>query len=101
MARQATRRSDTLARSGSSTSPTGEERRIGGGARLGCGVRWLPDGGLVFISDADGWFQVVRRATDLTSRTTVTAGEREHGEPGALFGSRRYPSPDGTWSPIP
>ena len=35
-------------------------------------------GGLIFVSDADGWFQVVRLAPDLTTRTVVTAGDEEH-----------------------
>jgi dipeptidyl aminopeptidase/acylaminoacyl peptidase len=77
------------------TIADGAERRIGEGAAWECGVRWLPDGGLVFISDADGWFQVVRLAADLTSRTPVTAGAQEHGEPGALYGLEAHPSPDG------
>ena len=28
------------------------------------GARWLPDGSLLFVSDADGWFQVVRLTAD-------------------------------------
>ena len=73
----------------------GAERPIGEGDDWECGVRWLPDGGLVFISDADGWFQVVRVAPDLATRTPVTAGTLEHGEPGALYGLEAHPSPDG------
>src|SRR6185312_17255826 len=43
----------------------------------------------------DGWFQVVHLAADLDSRTPVSAGNREHGEPGALYGLEAHPSPDG------
>ena len=76
------------------TIADGAERPIGADADWECGVRWLPDGGLVFVSDADGWFQVVRLAPDLETRTTITAGAQEHGEPGALFGLEALPSPD-------
>jgi dipeptidyl aminopeptidase/acylaminoacyl peptidase len=77
------------------TIADGAERPVGEGSDWECGVRWLPDGGLVFITDADGWFQVVRLAPDLEARTAVTAGTREHGEPGALYGLEAHPSPDG------
>ena len=77
------------------TIADGSERPIGEGADWECGVRWLPDGGLTFISDADGWFQVVRVAADLKTRTPVTAGAQEHGEPGGLYGLEALPSPDG------
>jgi dipeptidyl aminopeptidase/acylaminoacyl peptidase len=77
------------------TVADGSERPIGEGADWECGVRWLPDGGLIFISDADGWFQVLRVAADLSTRTPVTAGALEHGEPGGLYGLEALPSPDG------
>ena len=78
------------------TIADGTERHVGDGADWECGVRWLPDGGLLFISDADGWFQLVRTDADLVRRTVVTSGAIEHGEPGALFGLDAQPSPDGS-----
>ena len=42
---------------------TGDARR-GRRAQPDVGARWLPDGSLLFVSDADGWFQVVRRTAD-------------------------------------
>ena len=76
---------------------TGEERTIAGAAEWATGARWLPDGsGLLFVSDADGWFQVVRVNADGTGRIVLTSGAVEHGAPGALFGIAPIPSPDGT-----
>ena len=60
------------------------------------GARWLPDGSLLYVSDADGWFQVVRLTADGHDRIVLTAGEREHGEPGGGDGSAPLPSPDGS-----
>ena len=60
------------------------------------GARWLPDGSLLYVSDADGWFQVVRRPADGHDRIVLTAGEREHGEPSGGLGFAPLPSPDGT-----
>ena len=45
------------------------------------GARWLPDGSILYVSDADGWFQVVRLTADGHDRIVLTGGEREHGEP--------------------
>ena len=76
---------------------TGEERTIAGAAEWATGARWLPDGsGLLFVGDADGWFQVARIDTDGTGRIALTSGSVEHGAPGALFGIAPMPSPDGT-----
>ena len=76
---------------------SGEERTIAGAAEWATGARWLPDGsGLLLVSDADGWFQVVRIDSDGTGRTALTSGAVEHGAPGALFGIAPIPSPDGT-----
>jgi dipeptidyl aminopeptidase/acylaminoacyl peptidase len=77
------------------TIEDGKERPLGDGADWECGPRWTPDGGLVFLSDADGWFQVVRLGPDLGARTIVTAGATEHGEPGGTYGYAPLPSPDG------
>ena len=56
----------------------------------------MADGSLLFVSDADGWFQVVRRTADGHDRIVLTTGEREHGEPSGGFGAVPLPSPDGT-----
>ena len=60
------------------------------------GASWLPDGSLVYVSDADGWFQVVRRSPDGRDRIVLTDGEREHGEPSGGTGYVPLPSPDGS-----
>ena len=76
---------------------SGEERTVAGAAEWATGARWLPDGsGLLFVGDADGWFQVVRVNADGTGRSVLTSGAVEHGAPGALFGIAPLPSPDGT-----
>ena len=46
----------------------------------------MPDGSLLYVSDADGWFQVVRLTADGHDRIVLTAGEREHGEPAGGVG---------------
>jgi dipeptidyl aminopeptidase/acylaminoacyl peptidase len=74
---------------------TGSERLVGDGSDWECGPRWLPDGGLLFLSDADGWFQVTRLSADGQQRMPVTGGELEHGEPGGSTGSAPLSSPDG------
>jgi dipeptidyl aminopeptidase/acylaminoacyl peptidase len=76
---------------------TGAERRIEAHGAWECGPRWLPDGGLLLVSDADGWFQVVRLGPDLSERTILTSGAQEHGEPSGGFGAVALPSPDGRW----
>jgi dipeptidyl aminopeptidase/acylaminoacyl peptidase len=76
---------------------TGVERRIEADGAWECGPRWLSDGTLLLISDAAGWFQVVRVGLDLRERTILTSGVQEHGEPTGGFGSVALPSPDGRW----
>jgi dipeptidyl aminopeptidase/acylaminoacyl peptidase len=73
----------------------GHEEPVGSASDWECGPHWLRDGSLVFLSDADGWFQVVRLSPDRRTRTTLTSGAREHGEPGGGFGYAPIPSPDG------
>ncbi len=73
----------------------GDERRIPAGDAWECGPRWLPDGGLTLLTDADGWFQVVRLDPDLRERTILTAGAVEHGDPSSPFGFVPLVSPDG------
>jgi dipeptidyl aminopeptidase/acylaminoacyl peptidase len=75
---------------------SGESRVVAGEGSIDVGARWLPDGSLLFTSDADGWFQVVRLTADGHDRIVLTAGEREHGEPGGGIGSAPLPSPDGS-----
>jgi dipeptidyl aminopeptidase/acylaminoacyl peptidase len=75
---------------------TGRERLIAGEDCWEIGPRWLPDSsGLLFVSDRDGWFQVVRVDIDGSNRTVLTSGEREHGEVGGGWGYVPLPSPDG------
>ena len=75
---------------------TGRERLIAGEHAWETGPRWLPDGsGLLFISDKDGWFQVVRVSLDGTERVLLTTNRREHGEPGGGWGYAPLASPDG------
>jgi len=51
---------------------TGEERRIAGSeTEWACGPRPMPDGGWLYTSDADGWFQVVRLSAEGKERQTV------------------------------
>jgi dipeptidyl aminopeptidase/acylaminoacyl peptidase len=75
---------------------SGECRVVAGERSIDVGARWLPDGSLLFTSDADGWFQVIRLTADGHDRIVLTAGEREHGEPGGGIGFAPLPSPDGS-----
>ncbi len=59
------------------------------------GAQWMPDGSLLYLTDADGWFQVVRRSVDGTVLTVLTEGAQEHGEPTGSFGLVPLASPDG------
>lgn len=60
------------------------------------GPRWTADGSLLFVTDADGWFQVVRRSADGRETVALTSGRREHGEPSGGIGWAPLPSPDGS-----
>jgi dipeptidyl aminopeptidase/acylaminoacyl peptidase len=74
---------------------TGTLEIVTGEDSLDTGARWAPDGSLLYLSDADGWFQVVRRTPDGRDRIVLTSGEREHGEPSGGAGYVAEPSPDG------
>ena len=74
----------------------GELQVVGGEDSHDAGPVWMADGSLLFVSDADGWFQVVRRSPDGRDRFVLTDGEREHGEPSGGLGYVPLPSPDGT-----
>ena len=74
---------------------SGREEMVTGVDSWDTSVQWLADGGMLHISDASGWFQVVRRPADLGRPAALTAGERDHGEPAATFGFVPLPSPDG------
>ncbi len=74
---------------------TGDTRIVAGTDSVDVGARWLPDGSLLFASDADGWFQIVRLTADGHDRVVLTTGPREHGDPRLKLGSPPLPSPDG------
>jgi dipeptidyl aminopeptidase/acylaminoacyl peptidase len=74
---------------------TGKSEVVAGQRSHDTGATWLADGSLVFVTDADGWFQVVRRSPDGRDRIVLTDGEREHGEPSGSYGYVPLPSPDG------
>jgi dipeptidyl aminopeptidase/acylaminoacyl peptidase len=74
---------------------TGASEIIAGTKSLDTGAQWLADGSIVYVSDADGWFQVIRRSPDGRDRIVLTDGEREHGEPSGAYGTVPLPSPDG------
>ena len=75
---------------------TGAGEIVAGGDACATGGRWLADGSLLYVSDQDGWFQVIRRSPDGRDRIVLTSGEREHGEPGGGVGHVPLPSPDGS-----
>ncbi len=75
---------------------TGVTEVVAGDTSMDVGARWLPDGSLLFVSDADGWFQVVKRTADGRDRIVLTAGDREHGEPSGGVGYAPVPSADGS-----
>jgi dipeptidyl aminopeptidase/acylaminoacyl peptidase len=59
------------------------------------GPRPLRDGGLLYASDRDGYFQVVRLTADGKERHVLTSGARDHGELIGAAGLAALPSPDG------
>jgi dipeptidyl aminopeptidase/acylaminoacyl peptidase len=81
---------------------TGEERLVAGDEACETGPSWAPDGSLLFISDMDGWFQVVRLAADLRERTILSAADQtarvrhDHGEPTGAPGFIPLASPNGS-----
>ena len=75
---------------------SGATQVVAGEESVDVGVRWLADGSLLFVSDADGWFQVVRLTPDGHDRIVLTSGEREHGDPASGAGFSPLPSPDGS-----
>ena len=78
---------------------TGAERTVAGETSFDSLASWLPDGSILFVSDADGWSHVVRLTADGRDRIVLTSGEREHGvhtiEFGRGVGFEPDPSPDG------
>ncbi len=74
---------------------SGKSEVVAGERSHDTGASWLPDGSLLYVSDADGWFQVVRRSADGRDRIVLTDGERERGEPSGGTGYIPLPSPDG------
>ena len=53
---------------------TGASRVVAGERSVDVAARWLPDGSFLFVSDADGWFQVVRLSADGHDRIVLTEG---------------------------
>ncbi|HEX5012909.1 MAG TPA: prolyl oligopeptidase family serine peptidase [Candidatus Limnocylindrales bacterium] len=77
-------------------SKSGEERQVAGGPdEWASGPRPLPDGGLLYATDRDGYFQVVRLSADRRERVVLTSGDRDHGELSGAPGFAALPSPDG------
>jgi dipeptidyl aminopeptidase/acylaminoacyl peptidase len=75
----------------------GTERRVaGGGTEFATGPRAVPGGGFLYLTDVDGWFQVVRLGADGSQRTVLTTGQREHGEPSGSDGYAALAAPDGS-----
>ncbi len=75
----------------------GEDRPVaGGGSEWASGPRPAADGGFLYATDADGWFQVVHLAADGRERRVLTAGNVEHAEPSGGIGYAALPSPDGS-----
>jgi dipeptidyl aminopeptidase/acylaminoacyl peptidase len=74
---------------------TGKSEVVAGKDSHDTGARWLADGSILYVSDADGWFQVIRRSPDGRDRLVLTDGKREHGEPSGGYGFVPLPSPDG------
>jgi dipeptidyl aminopeptidase/acylaminoacyl peptidase len=78
----------------------GTERVVAGETSFDTSPSWCPDGSLLYVSDADGWFQVVRLTPDGRDRIVLTSGERERGfpnlVPGSDYGFIPDASPDGT-----
>jgi dipeptidyl aminopeptidase/acylaminoacyl peptidase len=75
---------------------TGAVRIVAGSDSHDTGATWMPDGSLLYVSDASGWFQVVRLTPDGRDRVVLTDGEREHGDPSGGIGYAPQPSPDGS-----
>ncbi len=75
---------------------TGSDVVVGGESSWDTAPRWAGDGSLLWLTDADGWFQVVRLAPDGKTWTVVTTEPREHGEPSGGDGSAPLAAPDGS-----
>ncbi len=75
---------------------TGATEVVAGTTSHDTGAGWLADGSLVYVSDVDGWFQVIRRSPDGRDRIVLTSGDREHGEPSGGYGYAPLASPDGS-----
>ncbi len=73
----------------------GSEAIVGGERSWDTAPRWAPDGSLLWLSDADGWFQVVRLGPEGGEPTFLTTEPREHGEPSGGDANAPLVSPDG------
>jgi len=74
---------------------SGREELVAGEHSWDTAARWMPDGSLLYATDADGWYQVVRRFLD-GQLATLTSGQREHAEPSGSVGWVPLPAPDGS-----
>jgi dipeptidyl aminopeptidase/acylaminoacyl peptidase len=74
---------------------TGASEVVAGTTSHDTAAHWLPDGSMLYVSDADGWFQVIRRSADGRDRIVLTDGELEHGEPNGGYGYVPLASQDG------
>jgi len=78
---------------------SGSSEVVAGQHSHDAGAQWLPDGSLLYTTDADGWFQLVVRSPDGRDLMVLTDDPREHGEPSGgssfAFGLAPAPSPDG------
>ncbi len=75
---------------------SGDEDRIAGGdGEWAAGPRAVPGGGFLYLSDSGGWFQVVRLGPDGRTKTVLTNGSHEHGEPSGGWGFAPLASADG------
>jgi dipeptidyl aminopeptidase/acylaminoacyl peptidase len=74
---------------------SGKSEVVAGNDSHDTGACWLADGSMTYVSDADGWFQVIRRSPDGRDRLVLTDAQREHGEPSGGYGFVPLPAPNG------
>jgi dipeptidyl aminopeptidase/acylaminoacyl peptidase len=75
---------------------TGSEQLVGDPKAWVTGATWVDASSLLLVSDADGWFQVLRVSADGKRRDQLTFGEAEHGDPTGGMSFAPAASPDAT-----